>query len=97
MTILSVSGINVLMSSIMEKIKKVWFEDGSICILTDEGRTGRIPEEMLPSIKEATEEDRMDFEIGKFGNDIHWNALDEDLHISSFSRFTLLKKKTRLQ
>ena len=42
------------------------------------------PLETFPVLLEATEEDRLDYKIGRFGDDIRWPSLDEDIHISSF-------------
>ena len=68
----------------MEKISKVWFEEGRIYVLTDSGNTDSRPLEAFPTLKEAGERERQDFKIGKFGDDIRWEILDEDVHISSF-------------
>lgn len=72
----------------MEKIERAWFEGGRIYIKTDKKRTLSRPLEAFPTLKDASESERNDFDIGRFGDDIHWNALDEDLHISSFYETT---------
>lgn len=53
-------------------------------MLTDEAHTLSRPLEAFPVLKEATEEQRNAFKIGRFGDDIRWDTLDEDVHISSF-------------
>lgn len=68
----------------MEKIKKVWFEENRIYIETEKGETKSRPLEAFPLLLEATNEQRLSFEIGILGDDIRWEALDEDIHISSF-------------
>lgn len=68
----------------MAKIKKVWFSNERICVLTDTSETLSRPLEAFPCLKDASEEERRDFKIGRFGDDIRWESLDEDVHISSF-------------
>lgn len=68
----------------MESIVKLWFKNGRIYILTDQGNTYSRPLEAFPLLLEATPEQREAFEIGSDGDDIHWEELDEDIHISSF-------------
>ena len=72
----------------MEKIEKVWFENERIFIKTDKGQVLSRPLEAFPTLKDASEKDRYDLHIGRFGDDIHWDTLDEDLHISSFYETT---------
>lgn len=40
--------------------------------------------EAFPILKEATENQRKAYKVGKDKTDIHWEDLDEDIHISSF-------------
>ena len=68
----------------MPTIEKVWFENERIYLLTDGGETLSRPLEAFPCLKEASVEERMNFKIGRFGDDIRWEKLDEDVHISSF-------------
>ena len=68
----------------MVKIEKVWFNDERIYLLTDGGETLSRPLEAFPVLKEASDADRLDFKIGRFGDDIRWEKLDEDIHLSSF-------------
>ena len=68
----------------MAKIEKVWFNNERIYLLTDTGETLSRPLEAFPVLKEASETDRNDFKIGRFGDDLRWEKLDEDIHISSF-------------
>ena len=68
----------------MEKITKVWFEGGRICIATDDGKTYGRPLEYFPILKEATDEQREAWKINKFGDAIRWEEIDEDIHLSSF-------------
>lgn len=68
----------------MAKIEKVWFDANRIYLLTDGGDTLSRPLEAFPVLKEASETERLDFKIGRFGDDIRWVKLDEDVHVSSF-------------
>jgi hypothetical protein len=68
----------------MAKIKKVWFDANRIYLLTDGGETLSRPLEAFPLLKDASELDRLDFQIGRFCDDIRWEKLDEDVHISNF-------------
>ena len=68
----------------METIKKVWFDRNRIFIETEAGKTLSRPLEAFPTLKDADEKSRNNFKIGKFGDDIRWESLDEDIHISSF-------------
>lgn len=70
--------------SAMESIVKLWFESGRIFILTDQGNTYSRPLEAFPLLLEATPEQRAKYEIGMDGDDIRWDDIDEDIHISSF-------------
>lgn len=68
----------------METIVKVWFEDNRIYIRTQEGNTYSRPLEAFPLLLEATPEQRMKYEIGIDGDDLRWDDIDEDIHITSF-------------
>ena len=63
---------------------RVWFEDGRIHIQTNLDRTYSRRLEAFPRLLEATNEQRSHYEIGPEGDDIHWEDIDEDIHISSF-------------
>lgn len=77
-------GKSILMSNSMEKIIQVWFEDGRIFIKTDKENTYSRPLEAFPLLLEATPEQRAQYEIGLDGDDLRWDEIDEDIHISSF-------------
>ena len=68
----------------MEVIVKLWFSDERIFILTDQGNEYSRPLEAFPLLLEATPQQRAKFEIGLDGDDIHWDEIDVDIHISSF-------------
>jgi len=68
----------------MESIVKLWFDEGRIFILTNDDNTYSRPLEAFPLLLEATPEQRAKYEIGIDGDDVHWDDIDEDIHISSF-------------
>ena len=68
----------------METIVKVWFEHNRIYIRTQEGNTYSRPLEAFPLLLEATPEQRLRYEIGIDGDDLRWDDIDEDIHITSF-------------
>ncbi|MDR3273176.1 MAG: DUF2442 domain-containing protein [Flavobacteriaceae bacterium] len=68
----------------MKTIEKIRFSKGRIFIETEEGKVFSRPLEAFPILKNATEAELLNFKIGKFKDDIRWENLDEDIHISSF-------------
>lgn len=68
----------------MDRIKTIWFEGGRIYMETEVGNKFSRPLEAFPLLKDASEKERLEFKIGKFGDDVRWESLDEDIHISSF-------------
>ena len=72
----------------MDKVIKVWFDNHRIYIETDSGELLSRPLEAFPRLLDASPAEREAFTIGRFGDDIHWEALDEDIHISSFHETT---------
>ena len=68
----------------METIVKVWFGENRIYIKTQEGNTYSRPLEAFPLLLDATPEQRSRYEIGIDGDDLRWDEIDEDIHISSF-------------
>ena len=51
---------------------------------TQEGKVYSRPLEAYPDLKDASPEQRSDYVIGDDGEDIRWENLDADMHISSF-------------
>lgn len=68
----------------MEKIKNLWFDGNRIYMRSSEGRVLSRPLEAYPELEEASVEQRNDFTIDEDGMAIRWEALDADMHISSF-------------
>lgn len=68
----------------MSTIDELWFESGRIWVKTNEGQILSRPLEAFPTLLDASDEQRRAFKIGRFRDDIRWEDLDEDIHISSF-------------
>lgn len=64
------------------KAKRVWFEGERVYIETDDGRTLWQSILYYQRLKNATDEQRNDYELGHFG--IHWEEIDEDISYESF-------------
>ena len=64
------------------KAKRVGFEGERIYIETDDGRTLWQSILYYQRLKNATDEQRNDYELGHFG--IHWEEIDEDISYESF-------------
>lgn len=62
--------------------KKVWFENGKILIETDDGRILWQSILYYQRLKNATEKELNNYELGAFG--IHWEDIDEDVSYESF-------------
>ena len=73
--------------NIMEKkIKTIEFVDGMILTTTMDGRVYSRPIDAFPLLRNASDEQRRAYTIGKFGDDVRWEAIDEDIHVSSLTR-----------
>lgn len=64
------------------EIKKVWFENGRLYGLADDGRTLWQSLLYYRRLMEATEDQRANYTIGAFG--IRWPDIDEDVSFESF-------------
>lgn len=65
------------------KISKLWFDDEKIFILTEDGHTLWQSLLWYPRLKNATEQQRNEYEIDDCG--IRWEAIDEDMSLESFN------------
>ena len=73
--------------NIMEKkIKTIEFVDGMILTTTMDGRVYSRPIDAFPLLRNASDEQRRAYTIGKFGDDVRWEAIDEDIHVSSLTK-----------
>ena len=66
------------------QIKDIWFDGGRIFMRDTTGAVYTRPLEAFPLLLEATTEQRNNYSIGFDGEDIRWEEIDEDIHISSF-------------
>ena len=73
--------------NIMEKkIKTIEFVDGMILTTTMDGQVYCRPVDAFPLLRNASDEQRRAYTIGKFGDDVRWEAIDEDIQVSSLTR-----------
>ena len=59
---------------------EVRFDEDSMWVTLEDGRTLGVPLAWFPRLLEATPEERQAVEMGAFG--LHWAALDEDVSIA---------------
>lgn len=67
-----------------EKIINIWFSNNRIYVQTDKNKVLDRPLEAFPLLKDASDQERQHFEIGLYGDDVHWRDIDEDICIDSF-------------
>ena len=63
-------------------ITKIWITDTAIWIKTDEGKEACELFSDYPRLRNASQEQRLDYIADEFG--LHWEALDEDLSFEGF-------------
>lgn len=68
----------------MEKIKNIWFDKNRIYMKAQSGKLFSRPLEAYPELMNATTEQRNDYVVGDDGEDIRWESIDVDMHVSSF-------------
>jgi len=86
------------------KITKIWFEPDYLCGLDESGKEYRQSLLWYPGLKNASDEERMNYKFGFRG--IHWRSLDEDVSFDSFAaddaeptalqRFFLVHKEIKI-
>ena len=69
------------------KIVRVWFDDENIFLQTDIGHIIGNPLNWFARLKNATPEERNNFETGPIGESIHWEEIDEDISLESLFDF----------
>jgi hypothetical protein len=69
-----------------KKIKTIEFVDGMILTTTMDGQVYSRPIDAFPLLRNASDEQRRAYTIGKFGDDVRWEAIDEDIHVSSLTK-----------
>lgn len=63
-------------------IEKIWITNDAIWIRTVEGKEACEKFANYPRLRNATQEQRLDYTTDRFG--IHWETLDEDLSFEGF-------------
>lgn len=63
-------------------VSKIWFDQGKIHLLTDDGRTANLSLKAFPRLYNAPDAQRQNHTFSPFG--IHWKELDEDLSFEGF-------------
>ena len=67
-----------------DSIKKLWFADNRIFILTSDGEQYSQPLEAFPALFNATPVQRKNYYLWDDNKSIQWEDIDEDIHISNF-------------
>jgi hypothetical protein len=62
--------------------KKVEFADVTMEVTFTDGRVLSVPLSWFPLLRDATPQQRANYEIGGGGVSLHWSDIDEDLSIS---------------
>jgi hypothetical protein len=63
------------------RAQKVWFDEFSFWIMFTDGRQLSVPLAYFPRLHNATPEQRNNFEMSGGGIGLHWDELDEDIHV----------------
>jgi len=63
------------------KASKVFFDEDNLWILLKDGRQLSIPLVYFPSLLNATQKQRENYEISGGGIGLHWDELDEDISV----------------
>lgn len=63
------------------EIEKVWFDDEHLFILLNTGSIIGQPIHRFKRLENASAQQRQQFQISRFKDSIHWEAIDEDLSL----------------
>ncbi len=61
--------------------KKVWFDDYTMWVDLQDGRTLGVPLAWFPRLLDATPAQRQAVRIGYGGEGLHWEEIDEDISV----------------
>ena len=61
------------------RVKNVWFDEQNIFVLLENGNEIKTLMDYFPRLKNATKEQRNQYELWNDGKWIHWEDIDEDL------------------
>jgi hypothetical protein len=62
---------------------KIWFDQDNMWVLFTDGRQLSVPLAYFPRLQKAAIEQRENFVMSGGGYGIHWDELDEDIHVQS--------------
>lgn len=62
---------------------RIWFDDDNMWVLFTDGRQLSVPLVYFPRLQKASMDQRKNFELSGGGYGIHWDELDEDIHVQS--------------
>lgn len=69
------------------KILKVWFDKEYMYVQINTGHIIGNPLSWFKRLQNATPAQRLKYEIGPFGESLHWEDIDEDLSLESLFDF----------
>lgn len=72
-------------------ICKIWFDEEKIFVQLNDNRIIGAPIDLYPRLKNATQQERIEFDLWNEGKWIHWEKLDEDLSLEGFLQFEKLQ------
>lgn len=62
--------------------RSVWFDDSTLWVDLDDGRTTGVPLAWFPRLLAARSEQRAQCRISASGQGLHWEELDEDISVA---------------
>ena len=78
--------MNSFAVKIDSRADKVWFDDFSMHVMLADGREVSVPLEWIPSLRDATKQQREKYRLIGNGIGIHWEEIDEDLSVAGLLR-----------
>ena len=61
--------------------KRLWFDESNLWVELTDGRQLGVPLTYFPRLRQATPEQREQYELSGAGTGLHWEALDEDISV----------------
>ncbi len=65
------------------RAEKIWFDNYNMWILFTDGRQLSVPLTYFPRLHKANIEQRENYQMSGGGYGIHWDEIDEDIHVDS--------------
>lgn len=69
-----------------ERVASAEFSEGAMSVTLMDGRTITVPLYWYPRLQDATEEQRLNWQISGGGYGLHWPDIDEDISASGLLR-----------